>query len=327
MLSLNIFNNLEVNILKVAVLYGGTSKEREVSLSSGKGIIAALKSLGHEVIPIDFIPNQIHENIDQINDSDIVFIGLHGKQGEDGTVQGLLELLGKPYIGSGVLASSLAMNKSKAKEIFEKYNLPVAFSKTYDETFTFDEIKLDILKHFNFPFVIKPNQEGSTLGLTIVKEEKDLPLAIELAFKHDSEILVEEFIKGKELTVGILGEKGEEKALPIIEIVPKSEYYDYESKYSEGGSEHIVPAKIDEELTNKIQKYAIIAHQVLGCETYSRVDFILKENNEPIMLEVNTLPGMTPTSLFPDAAKAIGLNYEQMIQKLIDLTLKKFNEQ
>ncbi|SEP68962.1 D-alanine--D-alanine ligase [Piscibacillus halophilus] len=309
--------------MKVAVLYGGTSKEREVSLSSGKGIINALEQIGHDVVAIDFNPKHLKEIMGKVIDCDLVFIGLHGKQGEDGTVQGLLDLMGIPYIGSGVLASSLAMDKSKAKQIFEMNEIPVAKGKTYGEHQDVDDVEQDIIREFQLPIVIKPNQEGSTLGLTIVNEKSQIKEAIDLAFTHDFEVLVEEFVKGRELTCAVLGKKGEEQSLPIIEIIPKSEYYDYESKYSEGGSEHICPAHIDEDLTERIQTYAVQAHRVLGCETYSRVDFILNESNEPIILEVNTLPGMTPTSLYPDAAKAIDMSYEDMLKKFISLTLEE----
>jgi len=310
--------------VKVAVLYGGTSKEREVSLSSGKGIINALKNLGHDVVAIDFNPENLIQIIEKLKQCELVFIGLHGKQGEDGTVQGILDLLHIPYVGSGVLASSLAMDKTRAKHIFEYHQIPVAYSQTYRSNEDKALIKADILAHFELPVVIKPNQEGSTLGLSIVKEEAELLNGIEMAQNHDENILVEQYIKGRELTVAVLGTVGQEKALPIIEIVPKNDYYDYESKYSEGGSVHLVPAEIDSALTEKIQSYAIKAHQVLGCDIYSRVDFILNEHQKPIILEVNTLPGMTPTSLYPDAAKAIGLNYEEMIQQFIDLTLKTY---
>ncbi|PKR78870.1 D-alanine--D-alanine ligase [Halalkalibacillus sediminis] len=308
--------------MKIAVLYGGTSKEREVSLSTGKGIIQALTDNGHDVLGIDFDPEQILSIIEQVKNVDMVFIGLHGKQGEDGRVQGLLDLLDIPYVGSGVLASSLAMDKSKAKQIFATKDIPVANSKTYWEQQDHNEIFNDIEKEFKFPFVIKPNQEGSTLGLTIVHEKSEVTEAIQMGFKHDTEIIVEEYVKGKELTVAVIGDRGEERALPIIEIVPKSKYYDYESKYSEGGSDHIVPALLTDDLTQKIQDYAVQAHQVLGCETYSRVDFILTDDQVPVILEVNTLPGMTPTSLYPDAASAIGMSYEEMIEQFLKLTLK-----
>lgn len=307
--------------MKVGVLYGGTSKEREVSLSTGKGIIQALKRMGHDVVAIDFNPKNLSDIITELKTVDLVFIGLHGKQGEDGTVQGMLDLLAIPYIGSGVLASSLAMDKSKAKQIFKMNGIPVAKGKTYAAYESKENVLDEILKEFKLPIVIKPNQEGSTLGLTIVKQESQIKDAIDLAFKHDFEILVEEYIQGRELTCAVIGNSGEERSLPIIEIIPKSDYYDYESKYSAGGSEHICPAEIDEALTTQIQEFAVKAHQVLGCETYSRVDFILNAQSVPIILEVNTLPGMTPTSLYPDAAKAVGMNYEKMLEQFIQMTL------
>lgn len=306
-------------MMNIAVLYGGTSKEREVSLSTGEGMIQAVKRLGHDVIPIDFDPANLTEHIEQLKGVDLVLIGLHGKQGEDGTVQGWLELLNLPYLGSGVLASSLAMDKSRAKKIFADEGLPIARSKTFSTRDPIQTIYQEIVDSFHYPFVIKPNQEGSTLGLTFVHEENEIDEAIHLAFAHDDQLIVEDFIEGRELTVSIFGNQGEEKALPIIEIIPKNKYYDYEAKYSEGGSEHIVPANLDESLTEKVQELAVRAHQALACESYSRVDFILNKDNQPIILEVNTLPGMTPTSLYPDAASAIGLTYEEMMEKLINL--------
>jgi D-alanine-D-alanine ligase len=308
--------------MKIAVLYGGTSGEREVSLSSGKGVLEALKKNGHECIGIDFHPNKLDEIL-KLN-VDIVFIALHGKFGEDGKIQGLLDMLNIPYVGSGVLASALAMDKTKAKQIFHQHDIPVANGKTYhirsvkDESMLAEELK----QSFSMPFVVKPNQEGSTLGLTIVKNEEQIQDAIKNAFTHDTEIIVEEYIKGREMTVAVWGENGQETAFPVIEIIPKNEYYDYESKYAVGGSEHIVPASISEELSNKLMDLSVRAHQILGCKTYSRVDFIVNDQNEPIILEVNTLPGMTPTSLFPDAAKAVGISYEEMIEKFIELSLK-----
>ncbi|MFD1171682.1 D-alanine--D-alanine ligase [Oceanobacillus picturae] len=299
--------------MKIAVLYGGTSGEREVSLSSGKGIIQALKNNGHEVTGIDFHPERLEEII-ELN-VDLVFIGLHGKFGEDGRVQGLLEMLGLPYVGSGVLASALAMDKAKAKQIFESNDIPVAKSKVYtitDKT-NLQDVEKEVNQVFKVPFVIKPNSEGSTLGLTIVENPEQILDGLKRAATSDDTILIEDFIQGREITVAVLGEK----ALPIIEIIPKNAYYDYESKYAAGGSEHIVPAPIDAQTTKTIQELAVKAHSVLGCKTYSRVDFILTKENQPVILEVNTLPGMTPTSLFPDAAKVIGLDYDTMIETFV----------
>ena len=308
--------------MKIAVLYGGVSKEREVSISSSKGIISALKKNGHDVVAIDFHPEKLHEVIEL--DVDLVFIGLHGKYGEDGSIQGLLDMLNLPYVGSGVMSSALAMDKYKAKQLFATENIPVAKGERYRITKTTDvsELGKQIANDFDFPFVIKPNREGSTVGLTIVSDSTQIKEAIEKASQSDEFILVEQFIKGKELTVPVLGKMNEETALPIIEIIPKNELYDYESKYSEGGSEHIIPARISDELTEQIKDYAIRAHRVLGCETYSRADFLLTDKGIPYILEVNTLPGMTPTSLFPDSAKSVNMSYEEMIEKFVQLTIE-----
>lgn len=308
--------------MKIAVLYGGVSGEREVSLASGKGIIGALKENGHDVIGIDFHPERLLEIIDL--NVDLVFIGLHGKYGEDGRIQGLLDMLGIPYVGSGVSASALAMDKAKAKLFFASHQIPVAKSEVYQVTadISIEDIAENVIATWNAPFVIKPNKEGSTLGLTIVTDKAEINEAIHKAFESDNQVLVEDYIKGRELTVPVLGAIGREKALPVIEIIPKNALYDYESKYAPGGSEHIVPARLDADITAKIQAYAVEAHQALGCETYSRVDFLLTEENIPFILEVNTLPGMTPTSLFPDAAKAIDLSYNEMIETFVQLTVK-----
>lgn len=307
--------------MKIAVLYGGISGEREVSINSGKGIMDALKNKGYDVVGIDFHPDRLHDIL-QLK-VDLVFIGLHGKHGEDGKIQGLLDMLQIPYIGSGVLASALAMDKAKAKQIFKMNHIPVANSKTYSISKQMDisNIVKDINNNFELPFVIKPNQEGSTLGLTIVKDRNEVLEALNKALQSDSVVLVEDFIKGREITVPVIGGIGQERALPIIEIIPKNEIYDYESKYAPNGSEHVVPAPLEDKITNQIQEYAVLAHQSLGCKTYSRVDFILTENNIPYILEVNTLPGMTKTSLYPDSAKAEGLSYDEMIDMFVKLSL------
>lgn len=304
--------------MKVAVLYGGTSGEREVSLSSGKGIMNALQKKGHEVIGIDFNPSKINELLTL--DVDVVFLGLHGRFGEDGRIQGLLDMLNIPYVGSGVLGSALAMNKVKAKRILEREGLRVAKDQTLNvATFNREAFQFTL----TYPAVVKPASEGSTIGLTIANNEQELLSGIEEGFKHDDDILIEEFIDGMEVTVAVLGEKGKEQALPVIEIVPKNKFYDYEAKYAPGMSDHIIPAGVDAEITAYLQKNAVLAHQSLDCRTYSRTDFIVPyDGSTPVLLEVNTLPGMTPTSLFPDAAREIGLSYGDMIERLIELTLK-----
>ncbi|WLR53125.1 D-alanine--D-alanine ligase [Bacillus tianshenii] len=305
--------------MKIAVLYGGTSAEREVSLSSGKGIMNALKAKGHEVIGIDFHPRQTAELLSL--DVDLVFIGLHGRLGEDGSIQALLDVAGIPYVGSGVLASALAMDKAKSKKLFASAGIRVAGDLTLHKA-EFEQS--DFNMPFEFPVVVKPNREGSTIGLTIAHTQAELESGIELAFQHDEEIMIEEFINGKEVTIAVMGERGKEKAFPVIEIVPKNKYYDYESKYAAGGSEHIIPARVEDDVTHLLMKNAVLAHQSLGCDVYSRADFIVPEDGgEPVILEVNTLPGMTPTSLFPDAANHVGISYENMIQGLLDLSMKK----
>ncbi|MGB7999418.1 MAG: D-alanine--D-alanine ligase [Anaerobacillus sp.] len=304
--------------MKVGVLYGGTSAEREVSLSSGKGIIEALKENGHEVIGVDFHPDRLTEVMEL--DVDIIFIGLHGKYGEDGRIQGLLDMLQIPYVGSGVLGSAVAMDKAKSKKVLKDSGMRLAKDLVLNKSDDYRSLDLP----FGFPVVVKPNSEGSTIGLTIAQNEEELTTGIEEAFRFDQTVILEEFISGTEVTVAVMGSKGDVKSLPVVEIVPKNAYYDYESKYAEGGSEHIVPARISPTYTELIQYQSVVAHELLGCETYSRVDYIVpKDGSEPVFLEVNTLPGMTPTSLFPDAAREIGYSYEQMIEKLIQLGLKK----
>lgn len=309
--------------MKIAVLYGGVSNEREVSISSSKGIIQALKNNGHDVLSIDFHPDRLEELIQL--DVDLVFIGLHGKYGEDGSIQGLLDMLKIPYVGSGVLASSLAMDKYKAKQMFQAVGIPTAkdeqFYLTVDSDL--DQVVEKIHSSFSFPFVIKPNREGSTVGLSVVKNETETLNALKKAMENDPFVLVEQFIDGMELTVPVLGRLDKERALPIIEIVPKNEIYDYESKYTEGGSEHIIPARISDELTEQIKQYAVAAHRVLGCKTYSRVDFLLTNDGTPYILEVNTLPGMTPTSLFPDSAQSENITYDEMIEMLVQLSIEE----
>lgn len=307
--------------MKIGVIFGGTSSEREVSLSSGKGIIEALKNKGHDVIGFDFQGTRdcITEIINL--DVDIIFIGLHGRIGEDGRVQGLLELLKIPYVGSGVLGSALAMDKAKSKKMFGLQGIRVANEKIVEK---YSFVEHDFSHSLAYPVVVKPNHEGSTIGLTIAQNEAELLTGIKAAFAHDNVVLLEEFISGREVTIAVLGNQGDTKALPIVEIIPKNAYYDYESKYAPGMSEHIVPAKLSDEMTNLLQDQAVLAHIALGCDIYSRVDFIIPHDNlAPVILEVNTLPGMTPTSLYPDAAREIGLSYEDMIDKLVKLSLQK----
>lgn len=323
---------------KVALLVGGTSPERAVSKMSGKGILQALKNLQYSVVVIDpayglHQPNEEEQFfsekdfteisnrniIDAINSTmfdgiDIVFSAMHGKWAEDGTIQSLLELRGLKYTGSKVLASSLAMDKEMSKLIFRQAGVQTAdwFSvkhKSFEPVLIADEIK----QRFGFPCIIKANDQGSTVGLKFVKDESEVEEGIAIAQQYSNKALIEKYIPGRELTVTILLNE----ALPVLEIVPKSGFYDYEHKYTSGMSEYIVPAKISEKVFKRAQHQALLAFQSLGCEGYARVDFRMNEQNELYCLEVNTLPGMTPTSLVPKAAKAVGISFEDLVDKII----------
>ncbi len=304
--------------MKVAVLYGGVSGEREVSLTSGKGMIEALKERGHDVVAIDFHPERANELLSL--EADVVLSALHGKYGEDGRVQSLLEMAQLPYTGSGVLASALAMDKARAKIIFAAAGIRVARDVLVESA---DEIDLKVAEWGGeFPCVVKPAQEGSSNGLTIAMDETMLRDGIAKAFECDTAVLVEQYIKGRELTVPVLGNRGNEYALPVIEIIPKNEFYDYESKYTEGGSVHVCPAELPDALTKEVQDAAVLAHRALGCAGYSRSDFLVSEDGLAYILETNTLPGMTPLSLFPDSARTVGISYGELLERFIELALE-----
>lgn len=305
--------------MKVAVLYGGVSGEREVSLTSGKGMIEALKERGHDVVAIDFHPERAHELLTL--EADVVLSALHGKYGEDGRVQSLLEMANLPYTGSGVLASALAMDKARAKIIFAAAGIRVARDVLVESPAHVDAKVAEW--GAEFPCVVKPAQEGSSNGLTIAMDETMLRDGIAKAFECDTAVLVEQYIKGRELTVPVIGNFGHEEALPVIEIIPKNEFYDYESKYTEGGSVHVCPAELPEALTEEVQRSAVLAHQALGCAGYSRSDFLVSEDGLAYILETNTLPGMTPLSLFPDSARAVGISYGELLERFISLALEK----
>lgn len=304
---------------KVALLAGGTSGEREISIASGKGAKAALEEAGFVVEWIDPADKRdLKRLIDETYD--VAFLCLHGKMGEDGTVQGMLELLGIPYTCSGVLASAVAMDKAKSKVLYEEDGIPTPPSVTLTSTAAYDIDKVkDIV---GVPCVVKPATEGSALGVEIIEDESLLDAAIKRAFAIDSSVLVERFVEGMEITVAILGNDSP-NALPIIQIVPRGEFYDFDSKYAPGGSKHICPAPIDDELTSIIQDYAIRAHRALGCRGVSRSDFIIDSERVPWILETNTIPGMTATSLLPDAARAAGIDFPALCTRLIEHALEK----
>ncbi len=302
----------KIKKMRIAVLYGGPSTEREISIKSGTAVINALNKLGIKNVPI--IVNKNLEWVDKIKKSkvDFVFIALHGKFGEDGTVQSILEFLEIPYSGSGILASALSMNKQKAKEIMFANNLPTPDWRVISD----DTSPADF--RFPMPCVVKPIDHGSALGVSIVKNKNEFMSAIKLASRYGNKILVEKYIEGTEITVAILGEK----ALTAIEIVPAGEFYDFESKYKVGMSEHIIPARLPHKIIKRAQSLAVKTFKTLGCKAFGRVDLMVSAKNEIFLLELNTIPGMTATSLLPDAAKASGFSFEEMILEMIKYSLR-----
>jgi D-alanine-D-alanine ligase len=298
----------ELKTKRIGVLLGGLSAEREVSLKSGAAVQRALAARGYDAVAIDvgrdLAAVLVKERVE------LAFVSLHGRYGEDGAVQGLLELLGIPYTGSGVLASALAMNKIFAKQAFAAAGLLVAPYRTVRRGARPTLAELG----FTLPVVVKPSQEGSSVGVSIVRSLEELAPALALAEGYDEEILVETFIRGREIQVGILAER----AIGAIEIVPKREFYDFTAKYTAGMAEHLCPAPLPAELTARVQAAGEQAHRALGCSGYSRVDFLVTEAGEPFILEVNTLPGMTELSLFPEIAqKCAGLEFPELVERIL----------
>lgn len=305
--------------LTVALLAGGISSEREVSLHSGEQVYSALDKDKYHILQYD-PQTDLARLVQDAPKIDIAMIILHGPFGEDGTIQGLLDLLNIPYQGSGVLGSALAMNKVVSKQLYEKAGLPVIPYNVYERDETVDVEKC--ASRLGLPLVVKPVAAGSSVGMSIVRSAADLQAALDKAGEFDKAILVESYIAGTELTAGVIGNKQLE-ALPIIEIIPDEshEFFDYEAKYTAGITREICPARISEELTQKAQHYAKISHRALFCRGYSRTDMILKDN-EIYVMETNTIPGMTATSLFPQAAQEAGMSFSQVLDKLIELGLE-----
>lgn len=304
--------------LKVAVLMGGRSAEREVSLHTGQQVTTALGERGHSVTSIDTADLGFIEQLRR-GGFDVVFICLHGRFGEDGTIQGLLEILGLPYVGSGVLASALAMDKIASKHIFAASGLATPPSLAFT---TMPESEASIVAALGEKLVVKPVSEGSSVGMSIVHGPAEVLPALELAFRHDDAVLVEAFVAGAEVTVGVLGNDDLE-ALPTLEVVPEHEFYDYESKYIPGMSRHIIPARVSEAARAECQRVAIEAHRALGCRGMSRSDTIVTPAGEVYLLEVNTIPGMTSTSLLPDSARAAGIEFPELCDRLVALALER----
>ncbi len=308
------------NKLNVALLAGGRSGEREVSLMGAAGVEKALDSEKFNVTRYDPLTD-LEKIAADAGIIDFAFILLHGLWGEDGTVQGYLDLLDIPYQGAGVLGSALAMDKNLAKELYRLNGLPVAAWRIVKNENDYPEDEL--ISSLGLPLVIKPVCDGSSLGMTIVKSKAELREAIQTALKNGDRAMVERFISGREITVGVLG-NDEPVALPLIEIIPGDDFtfFDYTAKYKPGATKEICPAEVDEELTAKAQEYGIVAHRALQLRGYSRTDMIISEAGEIFILETNTIPGMTPTSLFPQAADEYGLDFPALLEKLIELGLE-----
>ncbi|MFN3650027.1 MAG: D-alanine--D-alanine ligase [Armatimonadota bacterium] len=348
--------------IRVAVLMGGTSSERRVSLSTGRQVIESLDPERYEAFPIDTAylnrpalsggggngagtPSPALESGAQQTDNltgparelpdpslpplvgrnrpDVAVICLHGKHGEDGTIQGMLELLDIPYTGSGVLASALAIDKLMSKKVFEWEGIPTPPSVPLRSWRDAERFLAELAAgeaRVTCPLVVKPSRQGSTIGISIVHEPAEVRLALEKAFEFDSDVLVEAFVEGIEITGAVLG-NDDLLCLPLVEIVPASGFYDFEAKYTPGATDEIVPARIPEPVTKRAQELALRAHQALGCRGFSRTDMLVR-GEEVWVLETNTIPGMTPTSLLPRAAQAAGIPFPQLVERMIELALE-----
>jgi len=297
---------------RIGVLAGGPSSEREISLRSGRAVHNALLAEGLESIFLD-----VKHNIDEIIKNsciDVAFIALHGRIGEDGTVQRMLEDAGIPYTGSGVRASALALDKAASKDVFIKNCIPVprhlVLTKGTSDLYDSDALGI--------PIVVKPHLEGSSIGLSIVFDKKLLHGAIGKAFEYGDKVILEEYIDGRELTVGIL----DDRPLPVIEIVPKNRVYDYDAKYKDSATKYLVPAPISEDLSRAARELGVMAHKALGCRSFSRVDMMMKASGELFVLEINTIPGMTERSLLPKAALVTGLRFNALCVNILENALK-----
>lgn len=300
---------------KVAVVMGGSSAEREISIQSGTGVLRALQALGYEATSLDY-DERFVDNVRELK-PDVVFNALHGPGGEDGHVQALLEYLAIPYTGSGIEAASLSMDKHLTKKLLAGEGLPTAAWDLFD----LSGGTLPLLPgSLDLPLVVKPRYEGSAVGVTLVRTHEQWTAAMLAASKTYSQILAEEYVEGREFTCAILGEE----ALPIVEIVAnRDEFYTYSAKYEPGGSTHVAPARIDDDLAARLQMLALSAHRLLGLRDYSRTDFIVSHDARPYVLEINSLPGLTPTSLFPDACAPIGIGFEALIERLLGYALAR----
>ena len=364
----NLLNYNTLNELKIVVLCGGLSTERNISFLTGSRVCGALRAKGHRAVLADlymgfddeedeakgFDPEALFGNLPEIPQysfdgqapdlkavrksrkwkspslfgkhvlelcaaADIVFIALHGKNGEDGRVQAVFDMLGIPYTGSGVLAAAVTMDKAASKRVFISEGISTPKCHTYNSFEQKRDLAGEILAEFGLPVVVKAASQGSSIGVYIVEKEEELAGAIKEAFSYNDEVLVEEFIKGREMTVAVWGDEDKKEAFPIIEITTTSGRYDYNSKYTKGASTHIIPAPISEEKTRELQELAIKTYTACGCKGVARVDMMYSEDETPYVIEVNSVPGMTEVSLVPDAARAMGVEFPELCERILQL--------
>lgn len=302
---------------KIVVIMGGPSSEAAISRNTGNAIVEALKSLDYPVEGMELTPHTFADDIKKTG-ATMVFNALHGKYGEDGILQGTLDMLGIPYTGSGVLAAALTMDKVASKRIFRAEGISTPRSMTCEKSERTQFVG-EIAEKFSFPVVVKAAAQGSSIGVYIVENQAELQTALQEAFSYNDEVLVEEFIPGRELTVAVWGDSERAEAFPVIEITTVSGRYDYESKYTKGLSEHIIPAPISSDKTKEVQELAIKTFRACGCRGVARVDFMYGENEMPYVIEVNSVPGMTETSLVPDAARAIGIEFPALCARMLEM--------
>jgi D-alanine-D-alanine ligase len=299
--------NIELKEKKIAVLMGGLSAEREISLRTGRAVLAALQTAGYRVCGID-AGRDLPERL-RAEGVEVAFIALHGRYGEDGAVQGLLEILGIPYTGSGVLASAIAMDKVTTKKVLQQHRLSTPSFEVFRHG---DDLRQFLMRCRNFPLVAKPAREGSTIGISIARNGEELEWGIEEALRHDPVVLIEDFIQGMEVTVGVL----DSDPLPIIQVIPRGGFYDYQAKYTAGQTEYILPAPLPPPLYAELQQAAVAACQAVGCSGAARVDFMVR-GQDFFCLEINTIPGMTETSLLPKAAGHAGISFGELAQRIL----------
>lgn len=307
---------------KVLVIMGGTSTEREVSLRSGAAVTRALTEAGYMAIPFDVQPDNV-DKIKEIN-PDVAFLALHGKGGEDGTIQGLLEWMNIPYTGPGVASSAICMDKNLTKKVLMESGVATPDFMEYEKTDgkSLETVKNEVLARLGLPVVVKSPSQGSSIGVVMVNKEEAFIPAVEECLKYGDKVLFEQFVDGIELTVPILG-NDELTVLPVIEIESENEFYDFESKYTQGMCRHIIPARIDEKIRKSVEEMAKKAYRAAQCTGISRIDFIVDKKGKPNVIEINTLPGMTEMSLFPDSARYAGITFSELTDKIVKLALEK----